>query len=314
MIKLFFSYSHKDEELRNELEKHLTILKRNHIINTWHDRRIDAGADFGGSISANMQDADIILLLISSDFLSSDYCYDIEVKQALQLHAQKKAIVVPVILRPCDWQNSPFSHLLALPTDGKPVVKFQTYDEGFVSISKGLKSLITSLNKKAEPAVEKQMNFLTQNVMPRSSNLIISKTFSDHEKDTFLKGAFSYIINFFESSLTELKNRNPEIRFSTDKVDSKTFTASLYRDGQLKSECMIFFGSTISSKGINYSHQISSARNSLNESLNIKDDGQVLMLKLLGFSSFGSVEKSGLTYEGAAEYYWSLFIKRLQER
>ncbi len=78
MISLFFSYSHRDESLRNELETHLSVLKRQGVIQTWHDRRITAGSEVDSSISENLENARIILLLVSSYFLASDYCYDIE--------------------------------------------------------------------------------------------------------------------------------------------------------------------------------------------------------------------------------------------
>src|SRR3982750_501461 len=104
MVKLFFSYSHKDEALRNELETHLSPLQRQGVIESWHDRRITAGKEFDSEISRNLEDSQIILLLISSDFIASNYCYEEEMKLALELHKSGRARVIPVILRPCDWQ------------------------------------------------------------------------------------------------------------------------------------------------------------------------------------------------------------------
>jgi hypothetical protein len=90
MAKVFFSYSHKDEALRDELQKHLSILRRQGSIEIWHDRGIGAGADFGHDISSHLEDADIILLLVSSDFLDSDYCYDKEMTRAIERCEQGK--------------------------------------------------------------------------------------------------------------------------------------------------------------------------------------------------------------------------------
>ena len=91
MITVFFSYAHHDEALRNELEKHLAMLKRQGVIDTWHDRRIDAGQDVHAEISEYLGKADIILLLVSADFLASDYCYDIEMRRALERHQRGEA-------------------------------------------------------------------------------------------------------------------------------------------------------------------------------------------------------------------------------
>lgn len=95
---LVFSYAHADEALRNELEKHLSPLKRMGRISTWHDRRIVPGEEFAGQIDQHFAQADIILLLISSDFIASDYCYQIEMTNALQRHERSEAVVIPVIL------------------------------------------------------------------------------------------------------------------------------------------------------------------------------------------------------------------------
>jgi hypothetical protein len=315
MINLLFSYSHKDEDLRNELEKHLSILKRNGIIDAWHDRRIEAGSDFSASISEHLKKANIILLLVSADFLSSDYCYDLEMKEALRMHAQNQAVVIPVILRPCAWQRSPFAKLLALPKDGKAVTKFPTLDDGFLEVTNGITAVLDRLSLKSEPkSISNDAKPGTQTLKPRSSNLAITREFSDHEKDKFLKDSFNYIVNFFEGSLQELESRNPQVRSMTERVDSKTFTASLYIDGKIRSECMIFLGSAMSTKGISYSNNISTTKNSLNESLNVVDDGYALMLKPFGMPMFGLNKDKALTNEGAAEYYWQMFIQRLQGR
>ncbi|MGO9435248.1 MAG: toll/interleukin-1 receptor domain-containing protein [Terracidiphilus sp.] len=118
---LFFSYSHVDESLRNQLEVHLSALKRQDLIATWHDRRITAGSEVGDAIDANLNTAQVVLLLVSSDFIASDYCYEREMARAIERHERGDARIIPVILRPCDWHDLPFGKLLAAPRDGKPV-------------------------------------------------------------------------------------------------------------------------------------------------------------------------------------------------
>ena len=119
MAQLFFSYSHKDEDLRDQLETHLAVLKRQGFIDAWHDRRITAGENVGQAISASLEAPDVILLLVSADFLASDYCYELEMTRAMARHDEGAAAVIPVILRPCDWHDTPLGKLLAAPRDGK---------------------------------------------------------------------------------------------------------------------------------------------------------------------------------------------------
>ena len=119
-INLFFSYSHKDRELRDELERHLSMLKRQGIIGAWHDRMITAGTEWVGEIDAHLEQARLILLLVSADFLSSDYAYDVELRRAMARHASGDARVIPVILRAVDWEGAPFGKLQAVPGGAKP--------------------------------------------------------------------------------------------------------------------------------------------------------------------------------------------------
>ena len=104
MAKVFISYSHADEELRNELEKHLAALRHQGVITVWHDRRVEPGEELHRQIVAELQAADIVLLLVSADFLGSEYCYEVEMQQAIERHDRNDARVIPVILRPCEWQ------------------------------------------------------------------------------------------------------------------------------------------------------------------------------------------------------------------
>lgn len=141
-LKIFYSYSHDDEVLRKTLEKHLSVLKRQNLIESWHDRCISAGTELSTKIRAELDRADIVLLLVSSSFLASDYCYNQEMRRALERHRKGEARVVPIIVRAVDWKGVPFSDLLALPTDGKPVKSWQNEDEAWVDVAMGLRKVI----------------------------------------------------------------------------------------------------------------------------------------------------------------------------
>jgi len=145
-IEIFFSYSHKDEELRDELAKQLTILKRQGVITAWYDRDISAGTEWAGEIDAHLNSAQVILLLISADFLASDYCWDIELKRAMERHEAGEARVIPVILRPVDnWYDAPFGKLQAFPTNGKPVTTWENRDAAFVNVAQAIRQAVKEL-------------------------------------------------------------------------------------------------------------------------------------------------------------------------
>jgi hypothetical protein len=138
-VEVFFPYAHRDEDLRDELAKHLRLLERQRIITGWHDRRIPAGGEWAGEIDTHLQTARIILLLVSADFLASDYCYDIEMQHAMVRHEASEACVIPIILRPVDWHSTPFGKLQALPKDGRPVTIWPNRDEAFLDIARSIR-------------------------------------------------------------------------------------------------------------------------------------------------------------------------------
>ena len=147
-INLFYSYSHRDEKFRDSLETHLSLLKRRKVINEWHDRRITAGTDWAGQISEHLEKADIILLLVSSDFIASDYCYEVEMMRAMERHKSGEARVIPIILRSCDWNfGVPFAKLQALPKDAKPITRWQDQDEAFTDVAKGIRLAAEQLSE-----------------------------------------------------------------------------------------------------------------------------------------------------------------------
>lgn len=318
MAKLFFSYSHKDETMRDELEIHLSMLKRQGIIEIWHDRRIGAGKEFGKEIDKNLEESDIILLLVSPYFLASDYCYDIEMTRALERHEKGEARVIPVILHPCDWHDASFGKLLAATRDGKAVSKYPNQHDAFLEIVNAIKTAINGADKttgrqpKQSTANKpvKQQSILKS----RSSNLRIKKDFSDREKDEFLEESYRYIANYFEGSLEELQNRNSPIKTKFKQVDANHFTATIYKNDKVASQCKIWLGGNHFSGKIYYSQSASSNDNSYNESMSVEEDGYMLLLKPMGIAFYGqrSGEKEFLSQQGAAEYFWEILIQPLQ--
>lgn len=149
-IELFFSYSHKDEVWRDQLATALSGLKRQKVIREWHDRRISGGREWEQEIDQHLNTAQIILLLISPDFIASDYCFDLEMGRALERHEAKEARVIPIILRPTDLEGMPFRKLQALPKDAKPVTRWTNSDEAFLNIAQGIRRVAQELMGQAD--------------------------------------------------------------------------------------------------------------------------------------------------------------------
>ena len=151
-VRIAFSYCHRDEELRDQLETHLKLLQRQGIVSTWHDRKIKPGEDWKGVIDENFNTADMILLLVSADFLASDYCYEDEMKTALERHRKADARVIPILLRDCKWQNAPFAQIQLLPKDGSPVTSWSNRDEAWTSVADGIEKAAKEVRRKRTSA------------------------------------------------------------------------------------------------------------------------------------------------------------------
>ncbi|MBZ3695238.1 toll/interleukin-1 receptor domain-containing protein [Phyllobacterium calauticae] len=319
MPSVFFSYSHVDEALRDQLEKQLFMLKRQGVIETWHDRRIGAGEEIHPAIDDHINTDEIILLLISADFLASDYCYDIEMSRAMERHEKREAIVIPVILRACDWHHSPFGKLKAVPLDGKPVTQWTDIDDAFLQVAKAVREATARIVGTAKPPFHgiRTSSITTPTPSPladgpRSSNLRLGKTFTQREKDLFKHDTFEYIARFFENSLEELGARSPGFDGAFRRVDATRFFATIYRDGKDVARGTVYIGGDAWGRGINYVQGEATTSNSMNESLNIEADDQTLYLTSMGMASFGRNRNQKLSQEGAAELLWDILIGPLQ--
>jgi|GEM_PF-1715546 len=149
-IEVFFSYAHEDEELCKKLEKHLRVLKRLGTINIWHDRHINAGSEWKREIEKHLNTAQIILLLVSSDFMASDYCYNVEMKRAIERHKRGEARVIPIILRPAHWEGTPLRQLQALPINGMPITNWDHQDKAFSQIAQEIKKVVQKLQESSK--------------------------------------------------------------------------------------------------------------------------------------------------------------------
>jgi hypothetical protein len=324
---LFFSYSHADESLRDELEKHLYGLRRQGLISAWHDRRITVGSHVDNVIDSNLESADVVLLLISPDFIRSDYCYLREMSRAMERHDSGEVKVIPVILRPCDWHELPFGKLLAAPKDGKPVTTWPNIDEAFLDVVKAIKRALKEVGDSTAqntnpatakaPAAPSPLSPISRPNLgggPRSSNLRVKKTFTDLDRDRFRDEGFEFIAEFFENSMRELVARNSSdgLQYKYQRVDASHFTAALYRSGRkvCKGAASVA-GGPFSSNGIQYLMDDRVSDGGMNEAVSVKADDHRLYFEPFGMQSYGR-DKEKLTAQGVAELFWEIFLRPLQ--
>ena len=171
-VDIFFCYARKDKKFLEEIKTHLMPLQRLELAKVWHDADISPGSEWEEEISKHLNTADIILLLISPDFMASEYCYSKEMVQAMERHERGEARVIPVILRAIYWQEAPFGKLQALPKDAQPITKWQDRDEALFDVAETIRMVVQDLissweharvqteQEKPPPQAKKRMDFL----------------------------------------------------------------------------------------------------------------------------------------------------------
>ncbi|WP_437729028.1 toll/interleukin-1 receptor domain-containing protein [Sorangium sp. So ce861] len=150
-VNVFCSYSHRDDAFREQLETHLSSLKREGLIRMWTDRQIGAGQDWRATIHEQLEAAHLVLLLVSADFIDSGFCFDIELKRAIERHRTRDARVIPVIVRDCDWHGTPLAALQALPRDALAVKNWSDRDTAWASVARGIRAAVEELRRRPPP-------------------------------------------------------------------------------------------------------------------------------------------------------------------
>jgi predicted transcriptional regulator len=214
-IKLFISYAHRDESFKDELKEHLSGLIRSGHISEWNDRKIAPGADFNQEINQHLESSNLIIFLISSAFMDSDYCTGIEAKKALEMNQKGKAVLVPVVVRSVDWSHSGLWHLQGLPKDVKPVDTWSNRDQAWLSVTDGIKEIINPISSRK-----------SANLIPSAAteSISLTKTFLDWLDDT-------------EISLSHRRSDKVSLQDIYTLQDAELQVVDNDKDGQKTIEC-----------------------------------------------------------------------------
>lgn len=151
-VKVFISYAHKDETHKDALIEHLTTLRRAGVIQEWNDRQIVPGQNWKDQISENLEQAELILFLVSSTFLASEYCFTVEFARALERHAEGSAQLIPIIVRSCDWKTTDLNPFQGLPKDAVPISAWPDQDAAWLNVVDGIKKSLAEFKPK-QPSV-----------------------------------------------------------------------------------------------------------------------------------------------------------------
>ena len=222
-IEIFCCYAREDQELMRALRKHLMPMQRRGLITIWSDTDIDAGDAWEDEIKKHLNSAHIILLLISPDFMASDYCYSTEMERALERNARGEARVLPIILRPTAWKGAPFDKLQVLPTNAKPVTdgrSWQSIDEALNDVTEHVSPVVFDL---LLPLYIDEAEQLVKQDKPAEALAIYTRALgmsAGYVPALYGKGATLFLLERYEESVEAYEQA---IQASLDHPDARYF-------------------------------------------------------------------------------------------
>lgn len=316
--KLFISYSHKDKEHLPALIAHLKPLERAGLIEPWFDGYIIPGDDIDEKVATALEQADIVVLLVSSDFLNSEYCYSTEMRTAMERHESGEARVVPVMLRECIIDLAPFSRLSMLPTDAKPIMSLHWVDkdEAWKIVAQGIRTAASQKPNNHGTQATNTAHSSTVQLSPPEANgttpkpmtIKSKRIFSDKDHDDFRHAAFAVIADRFEASINALSDG---FSGTFRRIDANRFISSIYLNGNKEAGITVWMGGrSFGRNSINYHQSDSGEVDTMNGSLEIKtEDGNLVLSETM--SMYTSDSDTSMNPDQAAEYLWDQFVEQV---
>jgi hypothetical protein len=231
-MKAFISYSHNDSSMLDMLHKHLAQLQRDGTLTTWTDQQIPTGGNLTKNISAELSTSDLFIALLSPDYISSKYCYEKEFQKALEMLAEGKIIIIPIIVEVCDWLSTPFGEFKALPKDGKPISTWENKNTAFLDVIQNIRQLV------AEPSTQKSSQTIPVSPIASLRNYRVQKDFDSIEKMEFVEKTFHEIKDLLKRYIDEvLQIDNIKARIMID--NTKDFECLLVNRNKIATESQL---------------------------------------------------------------------------
>lgn len=310
MAKAFISYSHRDDRALDRLHTHLAMLRRDGLITEWYDREILAGKDIDRGIAENLANSEVFLALVSPDFLASNYCYEREMKVALERHEAGTLQVIPIIVEACDWKASPLSKLKALPKDGKPISTWTNEDVAYLDVVTELRRTLSSERK--EPPTRTESNSTLSKRKPETKRYRIKQEFDAIDRAEFAHSSFVSIRDFFRRSVDELNQIGDPIRARFEKMTDSAFTCTVLNKAKRGGEAHItvhLVGERNYIGDITYSFSFRGPANTSNGNISVEADEYDQYLFLNSYRAITD-DKERHSVEEIAEIIWREFISQ----
>ena len=311
-MRIFISYSHRDQEALERLHTHLAPLRSEGLIDTWYDRQILAGERIDEEIGKELESCDLFLMLVSPDFLASDYCVNREMKRALERHREGAAHVVPIIVEPCDWFSSPLHELRALPCDGRPISEWPNQNNAYLDVVKELRRILETRKAAVPPMGRAMFPEQTNETRTVASRYRVQRDFDEIDRSEFRETAFATIRDYFQQQIAEIDTIS-DLRGRFVPRGPSSFGCTVVNRGRVLNRGTAHITVHCKNGGLGlgdiyYSFSENADPNSANGIFHIESDEYEMYLSSM-MSFFGS-GRERLTPEEAAEHLWADFIEK----
>lgn len=306
-IRIFISYSHKDEVVLDRLRVHLAMLKREDLVETWDDREVHAGQQIDSAISGAHDASTVFMPIVSPDFLSSDYCYEKEMQTALDKADRGEMTIFPVIAEPCDWLASPLRKFKAVPKDGKAISEWTNANNAYLDIVRELRRVATVGGHKASSS-----GTFPSAIAKAPSRVKIQRDFSSIDRARFRDEAYVEIRRYFAGSIDEF-GQIEGLQGAFEDIDPNAFTCTIVNRSKREAESHLTVrnnkGGQHSLGDITVSFGAFAAPGSANEIVSVSSDDYHQYLEF-GMRFGGSDAERRLSAAQVADMLWRDFVQR----
>ena len=314
-MKAFISYSHVDEYYVERLQKHLAMLKRDSLIESFYDRDIHVGDSLDDEIARNLADSQIFIAVVSPDFIASNYCFERELATALEMHQAGRIRVVSVIVEPCEWQRSPLGSFLVAPKDGKAIAEWDNENAAFLNV-------VSEIRRIAEAFSSRQQHLTAATPLPTLSSqesspakkYIAKRSFDRVDKYKFRDDGFREVRDYFERSVEEI-NRTEGLSAKFRDMDAYSFTCTVMNEafGRGVAHITVRAGADGSHSigDISWSHDENARSGTAHGWATIQSDDYTQFFEANFMNHFGSRDdEQKLSAEALASALWDELIER----
>ncbi|MEL7687019.1 toll/interleukin-1 receptor domain-containing protein [Citromicrobium bathyomarinum] len=305
-VQAFISYSHADDELLDRLRKHLSQLERDGTFSGWFDRDIHAGGKLDQEIEDRLRSSGVFLACVSPDYIASGYCYEKELAFALKREAEDELIIVPVILQPCEWLETPLARFKAVPKDGKSVAEHTNPNVAFLEVATEIRRLCRADGKVVE--YKSAAPISSADGTSAHSRYRVQRQFDDLDRRDFTERAYREIFQFFEASVRELESV-PEVEARLFRTDEAHFSCTIINRGISRGFETLHVRRGGSWGAIDILYGEDNRANTSNGGFSISSDQYELFLTAGMFQMSGRDDK--LSPKDAAQKLWDDLLARV---